>query len=501
MTLLTFHRTVTVEASPDGTSRTITGIAVPWETPATVASGQEVIFQRDSLPTSGDAPKLLGGHDMSKPLGIVTSRTSTPEAMLFTARISQTLAGDEALVLAQDGVLDAVSVGVEPIDFKFEGTTLIVSKGRWVELSMVPVGAFPEARIASVTAAAAETTPEEPEAPDEEDKMDDNNTEALTSIGAELLPATLRFNNTPAKLPTAAEWIAARYAGGEKWATIQAANQTTADSPGLLPEPILGPVYDEMRYMRPVCEALGVRGMPLQSGKTFSRPYIQQPAVVGLQADELDTLSSQAMIVASLPVTRQTVGGFVTLSEQDVDLTDPNAATLVLQSLADRYALYTETLACNAVIDSAGDSIEITDWTDAAEVVAAVWAARTAISQSNWLPTHIFASPDRVATLGTLASSGGDLLFPNLNPSNALGSLAVNSSNGQPFGLTLVESASFTEGTLIVGNPRGTELYENRRGSVSVLVPEILGVTIAFRGYFSTLVIDESKSVALVSAA
>ena len=250
--------------------------------------------------------------------------------------------------------------------------------------------------------------------------------------------------------------------------------------------------------MRPVINAVGVRAMP-GMGRTFTRPKITQHTSVGVQGSELDELSSQALVIDPVTVNKGTYGGYVTLSEQDVDFTDPAALQLVLNDLAAQYAITTEAAACTALVGAAGSSESVVDWTDAQEVAAKVWAARTSISASGYLPTHIFASSDRVAQLGTLATTTGELLFPNLNPSNALGSLSPATSGGQPFGLTLVESYQLPAETFIVGNSRGLELYEQQRGAIQVSKPEVLGVTVAFRGYFATLAIDNSKFVSLVN--
>ena len=47
-----------ISAGPDGTPRrTIEGVAVEWNTIATVSSGQQVKFLPGSLPTDGPAPR------------------------------------------------------------------------------------------------------------------------------------------------------------------------------------------------------------------------------------------------------------------------------------------------------------------------------------------------------------------------------------------------------------------------------------------------------------
>jgi uncharacterized protein len=114
--------TFAVEAAgPDGENRrTITGIAVPYNTFATVSDGTTVQFMPGSLPVEGKAPKLYMYHDSTQAVGLVSERVDSPEAMYFTAKVSNTRAGDEALVLAADGVIDSVSVGVNPTEFKYD---------------------------------------------------------------------------------------------------------------------------------------------------------------------------------------------------------------------------------------------------------------------------------------------------------------------------------------------------------------------------------------------
>ena len=87
--------------------------------------------------------------------------TATPTGMHATARIARTRDGDEALVLAAppDQVLGMFSVGVDPTDWTYDQAgTMHVHAADWHELSLLTMGAFSDARVATVTAA----QPEEP---------------------------------------------------------------------------------------------------------------------------------------------------------------------------------------------------------------------------------------------------------------------------------------------------------------------------------------------------
>ena len=490
--MIRFDRPVELAASLDDDTRTISGIAVPWNVDAAVSSGQLVRFLPGSLPVDGEPPKFLAGHDMNRPLGRVVERAETSDGMTFTAKVSRTQAGDEALVLAADGVLDAVSVGVDPIDYTFEGRTMVVARGRWIELSLVPVGAFEGARVATVAAEAPEHEADEADPTNNGDEVAEETTmneneNVLPEPVLAAAPVAVRVSPRPVQV-SAAEWISARIVGGEKWAAIQAANQDTDDSTGILPEPIIGPVYDGISAIRPVIDALGTRAIP-GSGRTFTRPKITQRTSVAEQAGENVALASQAMIVSPQTVTIDTYGGYVTLSEQDVDFTDPSALALVIDDLARQYALATETAACDAVLNTVGTNTPVADWTDPQDVLDAVWTARTNIAATGYLPTHLLCSPDRVADLGKL-SVNGQPLFPNLGPSNALGDVSVPQRGGLAFGLIVVESAQLGDEHMIVCNPRGLELYERQKGAIQVSNPSTLGVTVAWRGYFATLSMD-----------
>ena len=135
---------VTIDAAAgEAGRREITGIAVPYDVAATVSDGTTVIIKQGALPVDGKAPRLYMNHDATNAIGIVTERVDTPEGMMFTAKISKTQAGDEALILAMDGVLDSVSVGVNPIKYTTaKDGTVTVTAADWIELSLVPVPAF-----------------------------------------------------------------------------------------------------------------------------------------------------------------------------------------------------------------------------------------------------------------------------------------------------------------------------------------------------------------------
>jgi HK97 family phage prohead protease len=510
MIYLTTSKVAIAAAEGDTPSRIIEGVAVPYNVIATVSGGEQVMFLPGSLPIDGKAPRLLEQHDGSKIIGIVTTRMDDEEEMRYAARISATKQGDDVIELIKDGALDSVSVGVDPIDAEYnDAGVLVISKAAWRELSIVAEPAFEGATIDSIAAAKVKIN-------ESEKPMSDPIEQVETPAAAPKTPIWAEARKAPSRLPSMAEWVSAYVQGGDKFAAVNrmvadhqafhnpiaaaAGDIITTDTAGLLPVPVVGPVYNNINYLRPVVSNIGARAMPLASGKTFNRPEITTHTSVAQQSTELTTLSSTTMVVSSNIVTRLTFGGTVLVSEQDVDWTDPASVDIILQDLAGQYADATDNYAADQLLSNTSASIGPQDWTSPEEVIAGIYsAARTISLTSNILPTHMFVDPYRWTALGVLTDNTGRPLFPSVAPYNALGQQTATTWNGNPLGLTLVVDKNFAQNTCIVGTAAGAyagyEIYENQRGLIAIDKPEVLGRQISFRGYFATLMIDATKFV------
>lgn len=485
-------------------SRLISGLAVPWDVVGYASTGP-VRFERGSIPTDGPAPKLLRDHDVTRPIGIVSAIEDSDEGLLFDARISEVPEGDIALRLALDGVLDAVSVGVDVEKFSYDGDVLVVKAGRMRELSLLPFGAFEEARVANVAASEVEeeATEAEPDAepetetqPNPESEEDKEMSETTMAVEATIATAPLAVAAT--RKITAAEYISAVVR--KDMATVRAAQGDSADIPGLLPIPVAQPLYDGLAAYRPVISAVGTRAMP-GAGKQFIRPVVTQRPTVAVHSAEGAALSSQALVIDDVTLTKALYGGFIRESEEAIDWADGNMVALYIEQLGKAYARATEAAVCGVLEAGATNTTPIGDWTSATDVLGGIYtAAGDILTASGVNPTHIFAGVNKYKALATLESTGGDFLFPSLNPSSAFGSLSANSREGSPAGLTLVVSNALDPDTLIVGTGDGLEVFESIKGSIQVNLPATAEIELAWRGYMVSHVIDADKFVALVDA-
>ena len=501
---------ITAEAGDADRPALIAGIAVPWDTVATVSDGQQVRFARGAFDVDQKPAKLIENHDLTQLRGVVDTLVDGNEGLEFEATLADTRASRDAVALLKAGAYDAVSVGAHPIKFTTnpEGV-MTVTEAALVELSLVAVPAFKEAVITQVAATV-------PDPGDEQQEQDTDNTEqeheemSEAKIEAEPIEAEATIPTNPIifaqkpELPSAVEYLSAFLKGGVDFDRMQtrlraaAPDVVTNDVPGILPTPILGPVYNNFIGNRPVVDAIGARAMP-GGGKVFIRPEVTTHTSMGIQTTQNTDLTQGTLVVTDNQVTKNTYGGFVQLSEQAVDFTDPAILTVLLDDMARIYANQTDDVAADAL----ASGISVTRPFEADDVLKpAVWAAwiagaaRTILSSANGnLPTHIFLNPESWGWLVQLSDDSKRPLFPQVGPMNAFGNLGVTEAVGNAFGLSVVVDRNFPADFMAIGDASGFEIYEQQKGAIQASNPAELSTTLAFRGYFATLMIDSSKFV------
>jgi len=529
--------TVDAAAAEGLPSRSISGVAVTYDETATVNDGTKVRFLQGSLPVTGRDPKLFMQHDSNQIVGKVVERVDTPQGMMFTAKISATRLGDEALTLANDGVIDAVSVGVTPTKFSYdEEGVMIVEAANWQELSLVSEGAFSGAIITEVAASKPDEVAEGiPETEltnaiqsEQDEQKDKDMTDKIETPVVEAAQSTVdKLWAQPArefKMPTPGEYMAAMAIGGDTFAKVnlaykdavrkqQSALQAaagdilTTDTPGLLPVPVLGPLFQDLNFVRPVVSAFGARAMPNTPSKTFIRPTITTHTSAATQT-EGSAVSATTMVIASNTVTKTTVAGQVTITRQDMDFTDPSSMNLILNDLAGEYLIKTDDVAADALV--AGKTASGSTWTvtagDPSSLIESLYdAAREITEDSNYFPTHLCVSPDVWQKLGQqLDSSKRPVL--GYTTDGVLGQNSIGKVGGlaytamDVFGLKLVVDNNFANGTMLVVYAPGFEIYEAQQGILSVDVPSTLSRTFSYYGYFSTFVAKSSFIQGIVVA-
>jgi hypothetical protein len=233
-------------------------------------------------------------------------------------------------------------------------------------------------------------------------------------------------------------------------------------------------------------------------GKVFIRPEVTTHTSIGASIGE-QAPTAGTMVVFNNQVTKQIFGGYVNISEADIDWSDPSILQVVLDDMGRIYANATDNYAADQLVAGASvtQAFAAAD-TGKPEVWAAeiAQAAATILSSSDGnLPTHLFVAPGIWQDLLALSDSSKRPLFPQVGPMNAFGNLAPGQYNGNAFGLQVVVDRNFASATCIVGDASGYELFEQQKGTMSIESPSTLSRTIALRGYFAALMIDPTKFV------
>lgn len=155
---LTFVDGAMEEFSVDKGKRIIEGLILPYN-----VSAKGLRFEQGSLKWNDvSRVKLLRDHDFKQPLGVAQQLTDTARGLKARFKVARGPEGDSALELAEDGVLDGLSVGVD-FDMELDSVPDPKNKfGRLVrradlrETSLTPMPAFDSARVTRVAASLTE---------------------------------------------------------------------------------------------------------------------------------------------------------------------------------------------------------------------------------------------------------------------------------------------------------------------------------------------------------
>ena len=123
--LLTFSGNI--EAVDNGERRTIAGKIAPYGEVGNTSAGRVVFAENSITVPEVSKVKLLMSHDNSKPVGRMQSITSNKTGLYASFKVSASTRGSDAILLAQEQLMDGLSVGVEVEDSRQEKNYLLVT--------------------------------------------------------------------------------------------------------------------------------------------------------------------------------------------------------------------------------------------------------------------------------------------------------------------------------------------------------------------------------------
>lgn len=278
----------------------------------------------------------------------------------------------------------------------------------------------------------------------------------------------------------------------------EAAHFKSSDATGLVPDPIIGKVLNFIDASRPIVSLLGAQPLPSEK---WHRPKVTQHGAVAKQgtngkaADQKTELTSQKMVISRLDAEAVTYGGYVNVAKQTIDFSQPGTLDLIINDLASEYAIETEAATAAALAAVATSAVSYTA-TDGGTVAAALWEAAanvfSAVRGQGRLV--LFVAPDRLRTFGPLFSPVGPM---NQQGEGFLASKFSQGVMGTISGIPTVMSAGLDEGEAFLASTAAVEVYEQRVGALQVVEPSVLGIQVAYAGYFAPLVVEAGGVVPL----
>lgn len=288
-----------------------------------------------------------------------------------------------------------------------------------------------------------------------------------------------------------------------------AAHQKTSDNLGLIPDPVVGDVLNFIDGARPLVSTLGPRPMP---SATWHRPKVTQHTNVGLQGaagaagDEKTELVSQKMTITRLDAEAVTYGGYVNVSRQNIDFSSPAAFDAIVNDLAAQYSIQTEA-ALGASLVASANTVELSTAAagtpTADELVAGLWSGVADIYNAVKGQGRVILA----VSPGKLASWAG--LFAPVNPRDSQSTGFQAGSFGQGImgyisGIPVVMSSGIGGAATDYGvlfSTAAVEVYEQRVGTLQVAEPSVLGVQVAYAGYFTPMTVEAGGVARVVNAA
>ena len=278
-------------------------------------------------------------------------------------------------------------------------------------------------------------------------------------------------------------------------------HQTTPDNLGVIPDPIVGNVINFIDAARPLVNFIGAQSMP---HATWHRPIVTRGTKVLVQgdygdaADEKEELASQKMLITRLTANAVTYGGYVNVSRQNIDFSSPQIMDIIINDLAARYAIQTESALAAELAATTTAAVGYGAVPTAATVATAVWTAVAAVyaATRGQGRVGIAVAPDRLGVFGPL--------FAPVNPQNAQSPGFTAATFGQGVmgtisGVPVVMSAGLANGDAFAFSTAAVEAFEQRVGTLQVTEPSVLGVQVAYAGYFTALTIEDDAIVPLTA--
>ena len=490
----------------DTIKRTITGTIVTWNEQGNTSVGPTV-FAADSIEIK--PVKLLLEHDRTRPIGKMVSHNVTANGIEATFKIANTMAGEDALVEATEGLRDGFSVGAQINEWTNNKGVMQITSATLDEVSLVTDPAIDSARVSEVAASENEEKKDsdlataDSENPTEGDQVSDTTApapaveEAVEAAKVEAAAPKPAFYTAPRLEFTKAKYLenSVRAKLGDDAARqyVMAADDTTSNNAGLIPTRQLTEVINPLSNAdRSTIDAISTGVLP-DAGMSFEIPKITAVPTVE-DENEGDAIVETGMTNNFLTVNVNKYAGGQTFSVELLDRSNPVFFDELVRQMEYAYALATDKFVAGQLLGNGQIAATAADNTAAGILTFVSEAAAEVYKDSLGFARNLIVTPEQWAKIMSYNDSGRPI-YTASQPQNAAGVASPQSLRGNVAGLGLYVSralGSLTaahpslplgDGSMIVVNPDSYTWYESSRFRLQTNVALNGQIEVAYYGY------------------
>jgi len=423
--------------------------------------------------------RLLSQHDMKKPVGKMISAEERDGGIYATFKLSRSTGGNDALVMASEGLVTGLSIGAEITASKpsRDGYT-VVTAAKLKEVSLVTEPAFKSAQVLEI--AAEEVSPvEETQTTESETATVEDTTPAVEATPVEAAaveaarPTVTAAYYTKPRIDLSNEaflenTIRAQFGDDNARQYLAAASDTnTTDVAGLVPTRQLTEIINgKTTASRGTIDAVSAGTLP-DAGMKFQIPRVKTAPSVA-EVAEGAAFSDTQVEIEYLDVDVKKFAGMQLFDVEVLDRTSPAFFSELQTLMADQYAKATDAYVFNEIqAGGTADTTAVTLPWDGEELAAFVGRAAESIYTNTFkFATGMVVSPKQWSNLIALSDTTKRPILTAVAPMNSAGTVGVASLRGNVLGLDLyVDYNIGGEGddSIIVLNRDSYTWYESPR--------------------------------------
>jgi len=453
--ILTFSAELTANVE----ERTISGKIVPTGTGEVGnTSGGRVVFQSGSIEIPSDPKKikLLNQHNNKDPRGRAVFFNEVPNDGVYASfAVSKSEKGTQSLIMAEEGLISGLSVGVEVIKASNKGGVMYVSAAKLLEVSLVTEPAFKSAQVTDI---AAEDTPVVEEIqPTESEPTVENTPETVAApveaAAVEAARPTVAVTNVRERTApiTSAQYLGASIKAAlgdvDSRRILEAADDTVSTNTGLTLPMHMNSFITTTFSGRPAFNAVTRAGTVPQL--SFTVPKMGTAPTTAVVA-EAATVTATGMTSTYDTVTASKYSSINRVSFELLDFSNPAFETLLLNEMRKGYEKATDAALISAFTTSGTQAATTAATALGLQSFIATESAAAYKGTGGDFATKLVASTDQWAAIQGYVDGSNRPLYNVASPQfNAPGQVTGQTNVGNVLGTDLIVDHNITTAGVI----------------------------------------------------